>query len=61
MKSYTLSMSTHNIQEFSDCADACVKDVRSSTLDSLQGYDWDCDNRKVSSTDAYLVILHQIM
>merc|ERR1712130_151505 len=30
------------IKNFSDCADACVEDTRSSLLDSLRGYDYDC-------------------
>mmetsp|Transcript_33045 Transcript_33045/g.60940 ORF Transcript_33045/g.60940 Transcript_33045/m.60940 type:complete len:301 (+) Transcript_33045:2-904(+) len=34
------------IEEFSDCADACVRDVRSELLDSFRGYDWDCRDEK---------------
>jgi len=30
------------VKEFSDCAEACVNDVRSSLLESFRGYDWDC-------------------
>lgn len=34
------------VREFSQCADACVKDVRSSLLDSLRGYDWNCEKER---------------
>jgi len=34
------------VKEFSDCAEACVNDVRSKLLDNFRGYDWDCSNRK---------------
>lgn len=30
------------VKEFSECAEACVKDVRTSLLDSFRGYDWNC-------------------
>ena len=36
------------LQEFSDCADACVKDVSSALLDSFRGYDWNCKDEKCS-------------
>ena len=35
-----------DVEDFSDCADKCVKDVRSSVLDSFRGYDYDCDRRR---------------
>lgn len=35
-----------DVREFSHCADKCVKDVRSSLLDSFRGYDWNCKNER---------------
>lgn len=35
-----------SVREFSDCAEACVKDVRSELLDSFRGFDWNCSKRE---------------
>jgi len=35
-----------NVKKFSDCAEACVNDVRSELLDGFRGYDYICGEDK---------------